>query len=101
MGGEPLVIVSAGDDRFAMPLAVALSSALRHLDPHRDALVFILDDGIDPAKQGSLYQGHQQLESEGGSTLDQPGHERSCEAQNHVMAQPGRISAAADPGGSS
>jgi lipopolysaccharide biosynthesis glycosyltransferase len=51
MTGEPVVIVSAGDDRFAMPLAVALSSALRHLDPHRDALVFILDDGIDPAKK--------------------------------------------------
>jgi lipopolysaccharide biosynthesis glycosyltransferase len=51
MGGEPVVIVSAGDDRFAMPLAVALSSALRHLDPHRDALVFILDDGIDPANK--------------------------------------------------
>ncbi len=48
---EELVLVCAGDDKFAMPMAVAASSALRHLDPHRKALVFILDDGIDPARK--------------------------------------------------
>jgi lipopolysaccharide biosynthesis glycosyltransferase len=49
MTEKPVVLVTAGDNNFAMPLAVALSSALRHLDRRRDILVYVLDDGIEPA----------------------------------------------------
>jgi lipopolysaccharide biosynthesis glycosyltransferase len=43
---DPIVIVTAADARFAMPLTISLFSALRRLDRSRSALVFVIDDGI-------------------------------------------------------
>lgn len=44
--GETIVLVAGADDRFALGLTVALSSALTHLEPARRAHVFVLDGGI-------------------------------------------------------
>jgi lipopolysaccharide biosynthesis glycosyltransferase len=46
---ETIVLVAGADDRFALGLTVALSSALKHLDSSRRAHVFVLDGGISPA----------------------------------------------------
>ena len=43
---QTVVIVAGADDKFALGLTVALFSAVRHLDPHRDAHVFVLDGGL-------------------------------------------------------
>lgn len=43
---DPVHIVLGADDRFAMPLAVAASSAVRHLGPGRSAVVHVLDAGL-------------------------------------------------------
>lgn len=44
--GETIVIVAGANDRFAIGLTVALSSALRHLDPARRAHLFVIDGGL-------------------------------------------------------
>lgn len=43
---DPVVIVAGADDRFAMGLTVALSSAVRHLDRARPGQVYVLDGGL-------------------------------------------------------
>ena len=43
---ETIVIVAGADDRFAIGLTVALSSALRHLDQSRRTQLYILDGGL-------------------------------------------------------
>jgi lipopolysaccharide biosynthesis glycosyltransferase len=53
-GGDAIAIVSLADDRFAMPLAVTLFSALRRLDPARPACVFILEDGVSRANKARI-----------------------------------------------
>jgi lipopolysaccharide biosynthesis glycosyltransferase len=41
-----VVVVSAADDGYAMPLAVTIRSALDHLGPGRRMRVFVLDGGL-------------------------------------------------------
>jgi lipopolysaccharide biosynthesis glycosyltransferase len=43
---EPIVIVCAADDNYAMPLAVTVRSALVNLKSQRKILLFIIDGGI-------------------------------------------------------
>lgn len=43
---QPVVIVTGADDKFAMPVAVTLYSALSNLAPNRTVKLFIIDDGI-------------------------------------------------------
>ncbi|WP_268995423.1 glycosyltransferase family 8 protein [Microvirga roseola] len=43
---RPVVLVSAADGRFVMPMTVALHSALCNLDPGDPVIVYILADGI-------------------------------------------------------
>ena len=45
-GREPIVLVAGADDKYAIGLTVALSSALSHLDPDRHAFVYVLDGGL-------------------------------------------------------
>jgi lipopolysaccharide biosynthesis glycosyltransferase len=52
---EPIVVVCAADDRYSMPLAVTIRSALEHLRADRQMMLFILDGGIEtPNKQKIL-----------------------------------------------
>ncbi len=43
---EPIVVVCAADDNYAMPLAVTMRSALEHLATNRKIVFFIIDGGI-------------------------------------------------------
>jgi len=43
---DPVVIVTAGDDGFALPMAVMLSSALKHLPQSQNVEVYVLDAGL-------------------------------------------------------
>lgn len=43
---EPITIVCAADDGYAMPLAVVIHSVLKHLNSKRKANFFIIDGGI-------------------------------------------------------
>lgn len=43
---EPIVIVCAADDNYAMPLTVTIRSALENLSSDRKILLFVIDDGI-------------------------------------------------------
>jgi lipopolysaccharide biosynthesis glycosyltransferase len=43
---EPIVLVCAADDNYAMPLAVMLRSALENLGDKRKLSIFIIDGGI-------------------------------------------------------
>lgn len=53
---EPLVIVSAADERYIMPLAAMIKSALTTLDTRRAVLLYVIDAGIhDEDKQRSLH----------------------------------------------
>src|SRR5262245_21131412 len=45
-GLEPIWLVSAADDNYAMPLAVTIRSAIDSLDPARELNVCILDGGL-------------------------------------------------------
>ena len=47
----PIVIVSAGDRDFAMPMAMSLYSALSTLDPARSVFVYLIADGISASDQ--------------------------------------------------
>ncbi len=47
----PIVIVTAGDDGFAMPMAVTLSSALTHLPPEQAVQIIALDSGMSADHQ--------------------------------------------------
>jgi lipopolysaccharide biosynthesis glycosyltransferase len=44
---EPIVLVCAADDNYAMPLAVTLRSALENLGDQRKLSIFIIDGGIE------------------------------------------------------
>ncbi len=46
---SPSVVLAVGaDDKFALPMTVALASALRHLDPTSHVTIYVLDGGIAP-----------------------------------------------------
>ena len=42
---DPIVVLAA-DDKFAMPLAAAVRSALDNLSPSRKLRIYVLDGGI-------------------------------------------------------
>jgi lipopolysaccharide biosynthesis glycosyltransferase len=44
---DPIVLVCAADDNYAMPLAVTLRSAIEHLGAKRKLSIFIIDGGIE------------------------------------------------------
>jgi lipopolysaccharide biosynthesis glycosyltransferase len=48
------IVVCASDDGYALPLAVAIHSAARHLDPGRRLRVFLLDAGLSPPVERRL-----------------------------------------------
>jgi lipopolysaccharide biosynthesis glycosyltransferase len=51
---EPIVLVTGGDDRFALGIAVMLHSALQHL-PDGDAVrIFLLDGGVSDASKARV-----------------------------------------------
>ncbi len=58
----PVALVGASDEGYAAHLAVALHSALRHLDPGRPVEVFVLDCGMLPSSldrvKSCLQRGH-------------------------------------------
>lgn len=43
---EPIVVVCAADDKYAMPLAVVARSALENLKSDRKMILFVIDGGI-------------------------------------------------------
>jgi len=51
---EPISIVSAADDNYAMPLGVTIRSAIDHLQPGQPLNVYILDGGLTEASQQRL-----------------------------------------------
>jgi lipopolysaccharide biosynthesis glycosyltransferase len=52
--GEPIVVVCAADDCYAMPLTVVARSALEHLNCDRKMLLFVIDGGIKEANKQKL-----------------------------------------------
>lgn len=50
------VVVLAADEKFAMPLATTIRSALENLDSRRKLLLYVLDGGIRPATKQKLLQ---------------------------------------------
>jgi lipopolysaccharide biosynthesis glycosyltransferase len=53
---EPIVLVCAADDNYAMPLAVTLRSALENLGDGRTLSIFIIDGGIQAEKKQKIAQ---------------------------------------------
>ena len=51
---RPVALVCAADDRYAMPLAVTLRSALDGLAEGRTLRVFVIDGGIQPRRRERL-----------------------------------------------
>jgi lipopolysaccharide biosynthesis glycosyltransferase/glycosyltransferase involved in cell wall biosynthesis len=51
---EPIVLVAAADDNFAMPLAVMVRSVLDTLAPDRRLKLYVLDGGITPQSKARL-----------------------------------------------
>lgn len=51
---EPLVLAGGADNAFAMPLAVAVYSALRNLSGARPVELYVLDGGIHPRNRQSF-----------------------------------------------
>lgn len=49
-----MVIVTAGDDGFALPMAVTLSSALRHVPSEQSVDIVALDSGMSVANQARI-----------------------------------------------
>jgi|GEM_PF-2168029 len=49
-----MIIATGADDRFAMPMSVALYSALTNMKPGRDVSLYILDGGITPENRRRL-----------------------------------------------
>ena len=49
-----IVVVSATDDGYAMPLAVTIRSALNHLAADRRLRLFILDGGLHEESKARL-----------------------------------------------
>ena len=50
----PIHLLLAADARAAVPMAVALASALRHLDPRRRAVAHLLDGGLTRGQRARL-----------------------------------------------
>lgn len=44
---DPIVVVCAADNNYAMPLSVTIRSALENLGSDRHLLLFVIDGGID------------------------------------------------------
>ena len=53
---EDVVVVSASDNGYAMPLAVTIRSALANFSPDRRMQLFVLDGGIDEANKRRLLE---------------------------------------------
>lgn len=51
---EEIVLVSAADDAYALPLAVTVRSALDRLGPGRQIQLFVVDGGISSASRDKL-----------------------------------------------
>lgn len=51
---EPIVVVCAADNRYAMSLAVMLSSALANLSTNRQVVIFIIDGGIKKSNKRKI-----------------------------------------------
>jgi lipopolysaccharide biosynthesis glycosyltransferase len=51
-----VVVVSATDNGYAMPLAVTIRSALDHLDPHRRLRLYVLDGGLSDESKTRLFK---------------------------------------------
>lgn len=51
---EPLLLAGAADDAFAMPLAVAVTSALGNLSGEQPIELYVLDAGIHPRNRRSF-----------------------------------------------
>jgi lipopolysaccharide biosynthesis glycosyltransferase len=49
-----IVLVSGADEHYALPLAVTISSALKHLDSQHTVRLYILDGGISEASKDRL-----------------------------------------------
>src|ERR1700675_4907760 len=46
VSARDVVVVSATENGYAMPLAVTIRSALDHLDPNRRLRLYVLDGGL-------------------------------------------------------
>lgn len=51
---QPIVMVCAADNNYAMPLAVTVRSALANLRSDRQIVLFILDGGISNTKKSKI-----------------------------------------------
>jgi lipopolysaccharide biosynthesis glycosyltransferase len=51
---QPIVLVCAADNNYAMPLAVTVRSALANLSSDRQIVLFILDGGISDTKKRKI-----------------------------------------------
>lgn len=51
---EPISVVSAADDNYALPLAVTIRSVIDHLEPGQQLSVSILDGGLTDASKDRL-----------------------------------------------
>jgi lipopolysaccharide biosynthesis glycosyltransferase len=54
MSRRPIVFACGADDRFAMPMAVSLFSALEQLGDGYDVQLYVVDGGISPANAANL-----------------------------------------------
>jgi lipopolysaccharide biosynthesis glycosyltransferase len=52
---ETIVLVAGADEKFALGLAIALSSALRNLDATRKAHAFVFDGGFNPTTRERIH----------------------------------------------
>jgi lipopolysaccharide biosynthesis glycosyltransferase len=48
------VLALAADARYALPLAVTLRSALAHLEPARELVAYVIDDGLPPGTRDQI-----------------------------------------------
>ncbi len=53
---EPIVVVCAADDNYAMPLATTICSIVKNLDPNREIIFFIIDGGIKEFNKTKILQ---------------------------------------------
>ena len=51
---EPIIVVCAADDGYAMPLAVVIRSALENLNRDRQIIFFVIDGGIKPKNKDKI-----------------------------------------------
>lgn len=55
MNSEPIILVCAADNLFAMPLAVTVRSALENLSRECCLKIYIIASGISPASKAKIY----------------------------------------------